>query len=94
MPSKERKPRSRPFSSKHASNRLLDGFEGKLTTAKWAKLVKCSQDTAARDILALVSQGVLKRNAEGVEVRAARSPSNLKRNGAMSYAIGAAIGQE
>src|SRR5580698_5316871 len=46
-------------------NRLLDGFEGKLTTSKWAKLAKCSQDTATRDILALVRQGVLKRNAEG-----------------------------
>ena len=46
-------------------NRLLDGFEGKLTTSKWAKLAKCSQDTATRDILALVRQGVLLRNAEG-----------------------------
>lgn len=46
-------------------NRLLDGFEGKLTTSKWAKLAKCSQDTATRDILALVNQGVLRRNAEG-----------------------------
>jgi Fic family protein len=46
-------------------NRLLDNFEGKLTTSKWAKLAKCSQDTATRDILDLVSQGVLKRNAEG-----------------------------
>ena len=32
-------------------NRLLDGFAGKLTTAKWAKLCNCSQDTAYRDIL-------------------------------------------
>ncbi len=46
-------------------NRLLEGFEGKLTTSKWAKLAKCSQDTAARDISALVAEGVLKRNAEG-----------------------------
>ena len=46
-------------------NRLLDGFEAKLTTSKWAKLAKCSQDTATRDILALVRQGVLLRNAEG-----------------------------
>ncbi|MCU1337846.1 MAG: filamentation induced by cAMP protein Fic [Bryobacterales bacterium] len=35
-------------------NRLLDGFEGKLTTSKYATLTKCSQDTAHRDILALV----------------------------------------
>ena len=46
-------------------NRLLDGFEGKLTTSKYGKLAKCSQDTAHRDILALVDQGVLVRNPEG-----------------------------
>jgi Fic family protein len=46
-------------------NRLLDGFEGKLTTSKYAALAKCSQDTAHRDILALVGHGVLIRNPEG-----------------------------
>jgi Fic family protein len=46
-------------------NRLLDGFEGKLTTSKYAKLAKCSQDTALRDILLLVEHGILVRNAEG-----------------------------
>jgi Fic family protein len=46
-------------------NRLLDGFEGKLTTSKYAKLAKCSQDTALRDILPLVDHGILVRNAEG-----------------------------
>jgi Fic family protein len=46
-------------------NRLLDGFEGKLTTSKYATLAKCSQDTAHRDILALVDHGVLVRNPEG-----------------------------
>ena len=46
-------------------NRLLDGFEGKLTTSKYAKLAKCSQDSALRDILLLVDAGVLMRNAEG-----------------------------
>jgi Fic family protein len=46
-------------------NRLLDGFEGKLTTSKWAKLTKCSQDTALRDILKLVDQGILVHNPEG-----------------------------
>jgi Fic family protein len=46
-------------------NRLLDGFEGKLTTSKYGKLAKCSQDTAHRDILALVDRGVLVRNPEG-----------------------------
>ena len=43
-------------------NRLLDGFEGKLTTSKWAKIAKCSSDTALRDILDLVERGVLVRN--------------------------------
>jgi Fic family protein len=46
-------------------NRLLDGFEGKLTTSKWAKLAKCSHDTALRDIAALVDRGILVRNPEG-----------------------------
>jgi Fic family protein len=40
-------------------NRLLDGFEGKLTTSKYAKLTGCSQDTALRDILSLVESGIL-----------------------------------
>jgi Fic family protein len=46
-------------------NRLLDGLEGKLTTSKYAKLARCSQDTALRDILALVERGVLVRSGEG-----------------------------
>jgi len=46
-------------------NRLLDGFEGKLTTSKYAKLATCSQDTALRDILPLVERGILVRNPEG-----------------------------
>ena len=44
-------------------NSLLDGFEGKLTTSKWAKIAKCSQDTAYRDILDLVARGALQKNA-------------------------------
>ena len=46
-------------------NRLLDGFEGKLTTRKWAALGTCSQDTAYRDILDLVARGILKKGPEG-----------------------------
>jgi Fic family protein len=46
-------------------NRLLDGFEGKLTTSKWAKLAKCSSDTALRDIQGLVEHGILERNPGG-----------------------------
>jgi Fic family protein len=46
-------------------NRLLDGFEGKLTTSKYSKIAKCSPDTALRDILALVERGILIRGPEG-----------------------------
>lgn len=46
-------------------NRLLDGFEGKLTTSKWAALAKCSSDTALRDITELLHYGVLHRTAAG-----------------------------
>jgi Fic family protein len=46
-------------------NRLLDGFEGKLTTSKWAKIAKCSQDTAYRDILALIDRNALKKDSGG-----------------------------
>lgn len=43
-------------------DRLLNDFQGKLTTSKWAKLAKCSQDTALRDITDLVRRGLLVRN--------------------------------
>ena len=43
-------------------NRLLDGFEGKLTSGKWAKLTKTSSDTALRDITELIDLGVLRKN--------------------------------
>lgn len=46
-------------------NRLLEGFEGKLTTSKWAKLAKCSQPTALRDLQDLLERGILVRNEEG-----------------------------
>lgn len=46
-------------------NRLLDGFEGKLTSSKWAKISDCSQDTAGRDIAALVDLGLLRRGYAG-----------------------------
>lgn len=46
-------------------NCLLDGFDGKLTSSKWAKITKCSQDTAYRDILDLIDKGILVKNAEG-----------------------------
>ena len=46
-------------------NRLLDGFKGNLTTAKWAQMTKCSHDTALRDINDLISHGVLLRSKAG-----------------------------
>lgn len=46
-------------------NQLLDGFEGKLTSSKWAAIAKCSPDTALRDIQALLDQGILVREAAG-----------------------------
>jgi Fic family protein len=46
-------------------NRLLEDYEGKLTTSKYARLIACSTDTALRDIQALVAQGVLARNEGG-----------------------------
>jgi Fic family protein len=46
-------------------NRLLDGFEGKLTSSKWAKLTKCSQDTALRDISDLLDRRILSKDEAG-----------------------------
>ena len=46
-------------------NMLLDGFEGNLTSSKWAKICKVSQDTAAREIAPLVSSGVLRQEGAG-----------------------------
>jgi Fic family protein len=64
------------FWKKHASatlnerqrdilNRLLNGFEGKLTSSKWAKIEKCSADTALRDINELVDQQILRKDEGG-----------------------------
>lgn len=46
-------------------NRLLDGFEGKLTSSKWASLAKCSQDTALRDLSDPLARGILKKEDAG-----------------------------
>lgn len=46
-------------------NKLLDGFEGKLNTSKWAKITKTSQDTALRDIQDLIDKKVLAKEAGG-----------------------------
>ena len=46
-------------------NRILDGFEGKLTTSNWAKICKCSTDTALRDIKDLLDEGILRKEEKG-----------------------------
>lgn len=44
---------------------MMDGFEGKMTSSKWATLAKCSQDSAGRDIAALVAAGLLEKGEAG-----------------------------
>ncbi len=46
-------------------NKLLDGFDGKLKSSKWAKITKCSADTALRDIKNLIEKGILKQEKSG-----------------------------
>ena len=50
---------------KKVLNKLLDGFEGKLTSMKWAKIAKCSKDTAIRDINDLIHKNVLQKEIAG-----------------------------
>ncbi|WP_213295456.1 Fic family protein [Paraburkholderia sacchari] len=52
-----------PFNERQVKllNKLLDGFDGKLTSGKWAAIAKCSSDTALRDINDLLARGVLRR---------------------------------
>lgn len=50
---------------KKVLNKFLDDFEGNLTTSKWAKLCKCSQDTATNDINDLISKKLLKKIGKG-----------------------------
>ena len=46
-------------------NNLLDGFKGKLNSSKWAKISKCSSDTALRDIQDLIQKGILMKEEGG-----------------------------
>lgn len=68
--------RKAKFWEKHAStilnerqiliiNKLLDDFFGKLSTSKWAKIAKCSQDTALRDIQDLIKKKILLKETGG-----------------------------
>jgi Fic family protein len=60
-------PGSAPLNERQVKlvNRLLDGFEGKLTSSKWAVIAKCSPDTALRDITDLLARGVLRKSDAG-----------------------------
>ena len=46
-------------------NKVLDGFDGKLTSGKWATITKSSQDTAGRDIQDLITKGILEKETGG-----------------------------
>lgn len=46
-------------------NKILDGFDGKLKSSKWAKIAKCSADTALRDIKDLIDKRILKQESSG-----------------------------
>ncbi len=46
-------------------NKLFDGFEGKLKSSKWAKIAKCSPDTALRDIKDLIDKGIISQQLKG-----------------------------
>lgn len=50
---------------KRMLNKLLDGFDGKLSSGKWAKITKCSTDTALNDIKDLISKDILRKTDEG-----------------------------
>jgi len=56
-----------PFNERQSKmvNKLFDGFIGKLTSSKWAKMCKCSQDTAGRDINDLLKKQVLVKTEGG-----------------------------
>ena len=58
---------AQPFNARQHKliNQLLDGFEGKLTSSKWAVIGKCSSDTALRDITDLLERGVLRKSDSG-----------------------------
>lgn len=60
-------PGSAPLNERQVKlvNRLLDGFEGKLTSSKWASIAKCSPDTALRDITDLLVRGALRKSDAG-----------------------------
>lgn len=60
-------PASAPLNERQIKliNKLLDGFDGKLTSSKWAAIAKCSPDTALRDITDLLTRGILRKSGAG-----------------------------
>jgi len=58
---------TRPLNERQVKllNRLLDGFDGKLTSSKWAAIAKCPPDTALREIGDLLARGVLRESDVG-----------------------------
>jgi Fic family protein len=46
-------------------NKLFENFDGKLKSSKWAKITKCSADTALRDIKDLMDKGILRQEEGG-----------------------------
>ena len=65
-------------------NRLLDGFDGKLTCSKWGGINKYSQDTALRDIQDLIKKDILQKDASGgrstnYELKEIPGPNNVKK---------------
>ena len=59
-------------------NKLLDGFRGKLTSTKWAKITKCSQDTAHRDILDLINTSSTAAYCRKIQAEGARRATRLQ----------------
>ncbi len=49
----------------HMLNKLLEGFKGNLTSTKWAKITKCSGDSALRDIQDLIKKGIMEKEPAG-----------------------------
>lgn len=58
---------SAPLNERQRSmiNKMLDGFEGKVTTSKWANITKCSHDSALRDIQDLINKNIIHKDASG-----------------------------
>jgi Fic family protein len=46
-------------------NKMFEGFDGKIKSSKWAKITKCSADTALRDIKDLIEKGILRQEESG-----------------------------